>query len=138
MDRSAIMQRPKSKKRKLLSITMVVLGMEKILQHALLSLAFIGVFPALETPDIGQSFTVNSNTMALFNLLITLLFGVGILGKIKNKRWGIHSMVSLAVLDIILEFLFHGLFYITVSVIISAVLIIISILYLRQRQVREE
>ena len=118
-------------KRNLLNVLIYVFTVEKALQHLFTAIFFIVDIPGIGTPDIGTTFQISNSIMALLNLVYFTFFIIGIIGKIKKKKWAIRLIIVLACLDIILEFIFHGFFFITVSVIISTILTIISILYLR-------
>ena len=124
-----------SKREKILNFLIVFLTIEKTIQHLVLALFFTNLSPAIGTPDIGTNFSIDNYTMVLLNLFYALLFGIGLFGKIRKIRWGLSFIIVLAALDIILEFLFHGFFYITVSVITSTVLITVIILHTRKRRV---
>ena len=118
-------------KRNLLNILIYAFTVEKALQHLFTGIFFIVDLPGIGIPDIGTTFQISNSIMALLNLVYFTFFIIGIIGKIKKKKWAIRLIIVLACLDIILEFIFHGFFFITVSVIISTILTIISILYLR-------
>jgi len=118
-------------KRNLLNILIYAFTVEKALQHLFTAIFFIVDFPGIGTPDTGTTFQISNSIMSLLNLVYFTFFIIGIIGKIKKKKWAIRLIIVLACLDIILEFIFHGFFFITVSVIISTILTIISILYLR-------
>ena len=118
-------------KRNLLKNLIYAFTVEKALQHLFTAIFFIVDLPGIGTPDIGTTFQISNSIMALLNLVYFTFFIIGIIGKIKTKKWAIRLIIVLACLDIILEFIFHGFFFITVSVIISTILTIISILYLR-------
>ena len=128
------MDRPKNKRGQILNFLIVVLTIEKAVQHLVLALFFTDLFPVIGTPDIGTNFSIDNHTMVLLNLFYTFLFGIGLFGQIRKTRWGLSLIIALAALDILLEFLFHGFFYITVSVIMSTALIIFGTLYTRKRR----
>jgi hypothetical protein len=121
------------KKKQITNILIILLTVEKTIQHFLLALSFMGLFSWIATPDIGPHIIVNNFTMAVLNLFYALLFIVGLFGMVKRMRWGIPLIISMAGLDIILEFIFHGLLYITVSVIVSTILIILLVFYTRMK-----
>ena len=73
----------------------------------------------------------------MLNFILFGAFILGLLGKIKHIKWALKLIGSLAALDILLEIIFHGFFYITVSVIISTLLIIVIIIYQRARAILE-
>jgi hypothetical protein len=122
------------KTRKLvLNVLIYVLTAEKALQHLLTALFFLVYIPAIGTPDIGPTFNISNGVMAILNLGYFVLFVVGMAGKAKEQKWAIWLIVFLAALDIVLEFVFHGFFFITVSVIVSTILIVVSIVWRRYR-----
>jgi hypothetical protein len=123
-----------SKGRKFLYLSIVILTAEKTIQHLVLALFFTKLFPSTGTPDIGPNFSIDSYTMVLLNLFYALLFGIGLFGQIRKTRWGLSFIIALAAIDIFLEFIFHGFFYITVSVLMSTALIIAGALYTRKRR----
>ena len=112
---------------RLLNVLIYVLTAEKALQHLLTALFFLVHIPGIGTPDIGTTFQISNGIMAILNLVYFAFFVVGIVGKAKQESWAIWLIVVLAALDIVLEFVFHGFFFITVSVIVSTILIVISV-----------
>jgi hypothetical protein len=122
------------KKGRFLNFLIVGLSIEKTVQHLVLALFFTNIFPVIGTPDIGLNFSIDARIMILLNLFYALVFGIGLFGHFRKTRWGLPLIIALAALDILLEFLFHGFFYITVSVIMSTALIIVGTLYTRRRR----
>jgi hypothetical protein len=118
-------------KRKILNILLYLFTFEKALQHLFTGLFFIVNIPGIGTPDMGTNFQISNSLMALFNFVYFVFFVLGILGMIKKKNWATGLIIVLALLDIILEFIFHHFFFITVSVIASLIVIIISMLFWR-------
>jgi hypothetical protein len=118
-------------RRRLLTVLIYVLASEKAVQHLLTALLFLIHLPAIGTPDIGTTFQISNGIMAMLNVAYFASFVIGIVGKAKEQEWAIWLIIFLASLDIVLEFLFHGFFFITVSVIVSAILIAISLLWRR-------
>lgn len=118
-------------KQKILIILLYILTIEKALQHLITALFFIMNIPGIGIPNIGSNFQINNNIMALLNFVYFAFFVFGIVGLIKKKKWAIKLIIALALLDIILEFVFHHFFFITISVIVSTILVIITGLYLK-------
>jgi hypothetical protein len=104
-----------------------ILVIEKILQHSLTALFFVVMIPGIGTPDIGPYFNFENNIMAIFNSLYCIFFGISLIEIKRRKERGIHLIISLAALDIVLEVIFHGLGYITISVLVSTILIIVLV-----------
>jgi hypothetical protein len=118
-------------RKRILNVLIYLLTAEKALQHLLTALFFLAYIPGVGKPDIGTTFQISNGIMAVLNLVYFAFFIVGIAGKAKQKKWAIWLIVFLAALDIVLEFVFHGFFFITVSVIVSTILIVISVVWRR-------
>jgi len=115
--------------RKLLEALIIVFTMEKTVQHFLSALFFLVDIPGIGKPDTGPIFHLSYEVMALLNLILFGAFVLGLVWKIKHAKWALKFVGSLAALDILLEVVFHGFFFITVSVIISTLLIVVIIIY---------
>ena len=114
-----------SKKHKVIHISILVLTFEKMLQHLLTAVFFVVDIPGIGRPDIGPTFQFSDATMAVLNLIVFVLFGASFWGRLQGKGWHKPLLVSLAIFDILAEFVFHGFFFITISVIVSAVLLVL-------------
>jgi hypothetical protein len=119
----------KTKSNKVIQIIFILLLVEKIIQHALTALAFSIAIPGIGTPDIGTRFDISNPVMEISNLILAALFGCAILGIVTNRQWSRGLIFFLAVFDIAAEFIFHGLFFITISVLGAAILIILLLVY---------
>lgn len=105
------------------NLLIIAACLEKLLQHALTALFFVVTIPGIGTPSAGTTILLGNSTMAFLNIIVFLLFAAGLYGFIRMYSWGIVLVAGMAAADIILEFAFHGLFFITVSVIVPTVLI---------------
>ncbi|MBN1265544.1 MAG: DUF2127 domain-containing protein [Anaerolineales bacterium] len=115
----------------ILNLYILLFSIEKVLQHLLTAIFFAVEIPSIGTPDIGPNFQLSNQVMAVLNIFYACLFVIGLIGYMKRKNWGSYFLIVLAALDILLEFLFHGFFFITISVIIST-LLIINVLWYRK------
>ncbi|WP_029041016.1 hypothetical protein [Cucumibacter marinus] len=97
-------------------------GAEKIVQHGLTAFWFVAPIEGLTVPDIGERFDVSAPVMAGLNLVYALAFLAALVGVWQHRRIAIAVLLGLAILDIVLEFTFHGPGFITVSVIVSLLL----------------
>jgi hypothetical protein len=118
-------------RKRILNVLIYLLTAEKAVQHLLTALFFLVHIPGVGTPDIGTTFQISNGIMAILNLAYFAFFVVGIVGKTKQRNWAMWLIVFLAALDIVLEFVFHGFFFITVSVIVSIILIVIIFVWRR-------
>jgi hypothetical protein len=113
------------KNRKIIHISILVLTFEKMLQHLLTALFFVVDIPGIGRPDIGPTFQLSDATMAVLNIIVFVLFALGFWGRLRRQRWHRSLLVGLNVFDILAEFVFHGFFFITVSVIVSTILLVL-------------
>lgn len=114
---------------RLLDALITVLTLEKMAQHLVSAFLFVFNVPGWGKPDVGPVFQFSGDYMAVLNLILVGLFLLGLFGKIKKLRWGLGFIVEIAAIDIVLEALFHGLFFINVSVVVSFVLIMVIFTY---------
>lgn len=110
----------------LLKLLVFLLIIEKIAQHFIT--AYFFAFGDIK-PDIGTKVNVDDNTMAIFNSIYTLLFIISLIAFLISLNYRLSIVIALAALDIILEFIFHGFGFITISVLVSIILIIFSVIF---------
>ena len=116
-----------------LRLVVLVGTVEKVLQHALTALFVLVEIPGIGTPDIGTRFDLSNPTMAVLNIAYALLFVWALIPAAKRSISGYRLVLFLALLDIALEFIFHGLFFITVSVLVSTLISLCIIPFVRVR-----
>jgi hypothetical protein len=114
-----------TKNSQIIHIGILVLTFEKMLQHLLTAVFFLVDIPGIGRPDIGPTFQFSDTTMVVLNVIVFILFGLGFWSKLQGRGWHRPLLVGLAVFDILAEFVFHGFFFITVSVIVSATLLVL-------------
>lgn len=119
----------KTKSNKVIQIILILLLVEKIIQHALTALAFSIAIPGIGTPDIGTRLDISNPVMGISNAVLAALFGCAIWGIVTNRQWSRALIFFLAVFDIAAEFIFHGFFFITISVLGASILIILLLIY---------
>jgi hypothetical protein len=112
-----------SKKRQIIHFGILALTFEKILQHLLTALFFAVDIPSIGRPDIGSTFQLSAAMMVFLNAIVFILFGLCFWGRVQGELWHQPLLVGLALFDILAEFVFHGFFYITISVIVSVALL---------------
>ena len=117
------------KNSKLVRVVLIILLVEKIIQHLFTAIAFIHDIPGIGTPDIGTRFEISNPVMAMNNAILIPFFVAAIWGIARDRRWAKILVILLAAFDIIAEFVFHGFFFITISVIVSLVTIIVLMRY---------
>ena len=115
----------KSENNKLIPIILILLLVEKIIQHVCTAAAFFIAIPGIGTPDIGTRFEISDPVMGVNNLMLGGLFTLALWGFYTDKKWYKPLILFLAGFDIVAEFIFHGFFFITFSVIGAVILIIL-------------
>ena len=122
-------QTRKTKTNKLIQIILILLLAEKIIQHALTAIAFFFDIPGVGAPDIGARFDLSDPVMGVSNAVLVILFGGAIWGFAADKQWSRTLIFLLAAFDIAAEFVFHGFFFITFSVLGATILILLLLIY---------
>ena len=123
------------KNHRAIHIGILALTIEKMAQHLFTAVFFIVDIPGIGRPDIGPNFQWSNITLFLLNVIVLILFGLGLWGRLQSQGWHRPLLVWLALFDILAEFVFHGFFYITVSVIVAVLLLLLLQLERGHRQI---
>ena len=116
-------------KSRLVRSILVVLLLEKVLQHLIVSLAF-----AFNWMDIASTVALNPTILLFVGTIVMVLFGVALWGMIVQKEWAPRLVVGLALFDIFGEFVAQGTLGITITVsfAVAVLLLIVAVIYRRQ------
>ena len=112
----------------MVDVVLLALGAEKLLQHLALAVLFAVDLPGIGHPDLGSRFDIAPGLMAGLNLIYALLFALCLAPLWQARREVLGYLSVLAGADIVLEFVFHGVGFITVSVIVSALILVFATL----------
>jgi hypothetical protein len=109
--------------------SLVVLSAEKIIQHTIVTIAFI-----LDIRGIRSTVAVPADLLLISGAVVTILFIICLWGLFSQRKWGINLLVSLALFDIFGEFIAQGRMDIVIplSFLVAILLIIFSLVYRRQ------
>lgn len=118
-----------TKTNKFIYLILIALLVEKIIQHALTAASFLVAIPGIGTPDIGTRLDINDPVMGLSNAVLMILFGIALWGFTSDKTWSRSLIFILAGFDIAAEFVLHGFFFITFSVLGAALLVILLLMF---------
>ena len=110
---------------RLLDAFISVFIFEKVFQHFLTALFYLVDIPGIGKPDSGDFLHLSFQVLALLNLIMFAGFLLGVVWKFNGVAMFSRLVGVLAVLDVVFEFIFHGFFFITVSVIVSLLLLIL-------------
>jgi hypothetical protein len=108
---------------------LVLLIIEKIIQHTFVTLAFY-----FNWADIASTVAVSPTILMILGAIVAVLFALSLWGTIKKQTWAANLVIALALFDIIGEFMAQGRFYITlnVSFIVATLLLILALIYRRR------
>lgn len=90
-------------KRILISYLLIVLLVEKAVQHAFVSLSFL-----YDIGSVRSTVAVNYRALMISGAVIAILFAVALPVLIQKKRWSLYLVTLLAASDIIGEFIAQG------------------------------
>ncbi len=110
-------------RRNLIYVAVLGLAAEKILQHGLTALFFIISIDGIGKPETGNRIFLSDPVMVVLNLIIIGFFVWGFLDIWKLRISGLYLVIIFSLFDIVAEFVFHGVGFITVSVIVAIFLI---------------
>jgi hypothetical protein len=105
---------------------LVLLAVEKIVQHIFVTLAFY-----FNWNDIGSTVVVAPRFLMIAGAIVSLLFVLSLWGLLKKRAWAINLLTALALFDLLGEFVAQGRFVIsmTISFLMAALLLILSLIY---------
>jgi hypothetical protein len=108
---------------------LIVLIIEKIIQHIFVTLAFY-----FNWADIASTVVVSSTVLMVLGAFVAVLFMVSLWGMVNKRDLAINLVIFLALFDIIGEFVAQGRIgiMITVSFIVAALLLSLAFVYRRQ------
>ena len=118
------------KKRILISYLLIVLVVEKIVQHTFVSLAFL-----YDIGGVRSTVAVDYRALMISGAVLATLFAVALPAMVQKKRRSLYLVAPLAVSDIIGEFIAQGTVFvaINISIIIAIILLFLCIFGLRIR-----
>ena len=112
---------------------LIVLIIEKIIQHIVVTLAFF-----FNWKNIASTVAVSPSLLMVLGAIVALLFMLSLWGMITRRKWAVNLVIGLALFDIVGEFVAQGTLYIviTVSILVATILLILGLVY-RRRHARE-
>lgn len=110
---------------------LIILLIEKVIQHLVVSVSFI-----YNIGDIRSTVAVDYNILTISGIIVAFLFVIAFWGTIKRKKWRTTLVAALAMFDIIGEFIAQGTVFIviTVSVLVAIILLVLSYLEYRREK----
>lgn len=114
---------------------LVVLVIEKIIQHITVTLAFYANWK-----DIRSTVAISPDLLMVSGAVVAILFALSLWGLVTHKSWAPGLIIGLSLFDILGEFVAQGTIaiMINVSFLVAIILLILSLLYRRQGPRRAE
>ena len=115
-------------KKALIRYALIILVVEKIIQHTFVSLAFL-----YDIGGVRSTVAVDYRALMISGAVIAILFVVTLPAVLRKKHWSLYLVALLAASDIIGEFIAQGtvLLAINVSITVAIILLFLSIFGLR-------
>jgi len=112
---------------------LVLLVIEKIVQHIFVTLAFY-----FNWADITSTVVVPARILMVLGALVAVLFVLSLWGIVRKQPWAITLVIFLALFDIVGEFVAQGKMGITITVsfLVATLLLVVGLLYRRYPQGR--
>ena len=82
---------------------LILLTIEKIVQHIVVTLAFY-----INWKDIASTVVVSPTFLMIAGAVVAILFMFGLWGLLKRKIWTVNLLIALALFDIVGEFVAQG------------------------------
>jgi hypothetical protein len=107
---------------------LILLVIEKIIQHVFVTLAFY-----FNWADIASRVAVSPTILMILGALVAVLFALSLWGMIIKRTWAVNLVIALALFDILGEFVAQGQVCIltNVSFIVATLLLILALSYRR-------
>ena len=113
-----------------LRLLLLLLLCEKVIQHGAVTIAF-----ALDLAHLRARVAADYRFFLFAGVALTILYALCVWGLLRRKTWISRAIATLALVDIVGEFLAQGtvLIAVTVSFLVAVVLLVLSALYRADR-----
>jgi hypothetical protein len=112
-----------------LRYALIALIIEKIIQHAFVTIAFYSNWG-----DIRSTVALDPGLLMVLGGIVALLFALSLWAMLARREWATNLVLALALFDIIGEFTAQGraAIAITVSFVVAIALLFLTLTYRRQ------
>jgi hypothetical protein len=117
------------RRRTFLDYALLLLVVEKIVQHTVVSLAFY-----FNWTNIASSVVVQTTVLLVLGLIVIVLFCLALYGLLRHTGWSTSLILGLAIFDIIGEFIAQGTIVIDVTVSFLAAWLLLVLAALQKRR----
>ena len=124
--------RVSSHKRSVINYSLIVLSLEKIVQHVIVSMSLL-----YDTGGIRSTVAVDYRALMMSGAVLAVLFVIALWALVQKKRWGLYLTVILAASDIIGEFIAQGTVLVAINVSIIVAITLLLLCYLELQNLRK-
>lgn len=107
---------------------LILLIVEKIIQHIFVTLAFF-----FNWTNIASTVVVSPMILMILGAIVAVLFVLSLWGMIKKQFWAVNLVIALALFDIVGEFVAQGKIGISItwSSLVATFLLVLALVYRR-------
>lgn len=107
---------------------LILLIVEKIIQHIFVTLAFF-----FNWTNIASTVVVSPMILMILGAIVAVLFVLSLWGMIKKQFWAVNLVIALALFDIVGEFVAQGKIGISItwSFLVATFLLVLALVYRR-------
>lgn len=119
-------------KRSFIGYLLIVLCLEKIVQHVVVSLSLL-----YDIGGVRSTVAVDYRALLVSGALVVVLFAVAFWALVQKKHWGLYLVALLAAFDIVGEFVAQGTMFVAINVSIVVAIILLLLCYFELRNLRK-
>lgn len=120
-------------KKSWMSYLLIILLVEKVIQHITVTLAFL-----YNSGDIQSMVAFDYKIFMVSGAIVAVFFMVALYGMIKERKWSITLTVGLALFDIIGEFVAQGTLFIVITVSVLVAIVLLGLCYHEYRELQTD
>ena len=118
-------------KRSFASYLLIILSLEKLIQHTVDSVSFF-----YDIGSLRNAIAVDYRWLLLSGAFAAALFALACFALIRRRHWGLYLVLVLAAFDIIGEFIAQGTFLPDINVSIAVAVVLLPLSYIELRNLR--
>jgi hypothetical protein len=116
-------------KRTFLDYVLLLLVVEKIIQHIVVSLAFY-----FNWTNIRSTVVVQPTILLVLGSIVAVTFCIALYGLLRRTAWSLNLILGLAVFDILGEFIAQGTIVIAITFSFIAAWLLLALAVLQKRR----
>lgn len=119
-------------KRSLTSYLLIILSLEKVVQHVFVSMSLLYDFGG-----VRSTVAVDFRALLVSGVVVAVLFVIAVWALVRKKRFGVYLVACLAAFDIVGEFVAQGTVFVAINVSIVVAIILLLLCFFELRNLRK-